>query len=296
MQKEILKEQLKAELEGMIPEGTTVVFNTVTKPNNITLLGVSLKREDSDVCPTIYIDSALEDIEKGVLTVHDLAATIIETDEEHRFDELSELVHNMTKEFILDTVVYKVLNKELNCSLLETIPHKELLDLALVYSVELICNKDLIGSIRISNELMKLHNISLEELDEAARNNTFANGFTIIPMDELLAEMCEELKLEEAIEEMPNMLYVLTNKKRHHGATILAFEDALNRLANRLDDDLFILPSSVHETLAISCSASDLEHLKAMVKDVNETAVSPDDLLSYSVYRFSRSNGKLAIA
>ena len=64
-------------------------------------------------------------------------------------------------------------------------------------------------------------------------------------------------------------------------------------ILDRLDTDKFyILPSSVHEVIIVSPQiAMNIEALREMVNSVNATEVSPDEVLSYNVYEYSRKNG-----
>lgn len=58
------------------------------------------------------------------------------------------------------------------------------------------------------------------------------------------------------IAEMPEdqQMYVISNDKGINGAVSMLYEDGLHDLAEKLGSDLFILPSSVHEVIAISAN------------------------------------------
>ena len=61
--------------------------------------------------------------------------------------------------------------------------------------------------------------------------------------------------------------------------------------------DYLILPSSIHECLAIKAMEdADMEGLRAMVTDINATQVASDEVLSDNVYRYSIETGELSIA
>ena len=58
-------------------------------------------------------------------------------------------------------------------------------------------------------------------------------------------------------------------------------------------DSLYILPSSIHEVLAIAMG--DPDELRQLVCEVNDTQVVPQERLSYNVYKYERG-GELEIA
>lgn len=87
--------------------------------------------------------------------------------------------------------------------------------------------------------------------------------------------------------------YILTNQKEVDGAFYLMSPEVVGAIAEALEDDLYILPSSVNEVLLVRASELEggVDELKEMVRDVNETVVSEKDILSYSVYHYDKENG-----
>lgn len=63
-----------------------------------------------------------------------------------------------------------------------------------------------------------------------------------------------------------------------------------------MNSDLYILPSSQHELIAISDRVEAPQFLKEMVRDVNNSQVEEKDRLSYCVYRFSRQTETIEVA
>ena len=63
-------------------------------------------------------------------------------------------------------------------------------------------------------------------------------------------------------------------------------------------ETLTILPSSIHECLIINAEdePKDIDELREMVKEVNETVVSDQDILSNNVYIYNRITDKITIA
>lgn len=69
-------------------------------------------------------------------------------------------------------------------------------------------------------------------------------------------------------------------------------------MPDKMDSDLFILPSSRHEVLCISSELGDVESLYEMVRSVNDDPafISQKDILSNNVYYYDRENDEISIA
>ena len=98
---------------------------------------------------------------------------------------------------------------------------------------------------------------------------------------------------EEAIKMVNDMvptddkLFVLTNNQKLNGAAALLDEKMMEQIAERVGNDFYILPSSVHEVLIVPKEAGmDFKDLEAMVQEVNATQVAPQDKLSDHVYQY----------
>ena len=93
--------------------------------------------------------------------------------------------------------------------------------------------------------------------------------------------MPEEIA-EMMIGEIPpeQTLWVISNSKGINGAVNMLYENELHDLAENLGSDLYILPSSVHEVLAVSSEMGSPEELAEMVVQVNMEAVDLDERLS----------------
>lgn len=91
-------------------------------------------------------------------------------------------------------------------------------------------------------------------------------------------------------------MFVLSNKRKINGASIILYNEQLAQLSEKLNDDLLIMPSSIHEVLAVPASSMNAIDLKQMVREVNDTEVSEQEILGYSVYRYNRKTGAVEVA
>lgn len=82
-------------------------------------------------------------------------------------------------------------------------------------------------------------------------------------------------------------MYVATNSKKLNGACVMLYDGLLRDFARKVGRSFYIIPSSIHEVVLIPDTLDmDINYMKAMVKKVNGTEVSPDEVLSDNVYRY----------
>lgn len=196
----------------------------------------------------------------------------------------------LTKEKMLETVVYRIMNRDANAELLDKIPHMRIMDLAAAYYCILDQEYGYYMGTFISWEYCGYFGIHKEELDAAARRNTEAGGFITRKFSEILG-------LPEEIRPVPDLMYVMTNQAALYGAAIILYGDYFRSLAEQTGGELYILPSSIHELIAVPATDGDLAGLQDIVKEVNgkEEAISPHEVLSDNVYRYSRDGGLMCV-
>ena len=86
---------------------------------------------------------------------------------------------------------------------------------------------------------------------------------------------------------------MITNSEKMNGAGCVLIRENLDFLADRLGDDLCIIPSSLHECIAIPKSMMAAADVAAMVYQVNMEEVDIRDRLSNNVYSFTRGDDSL---
>ena len=76
----------------------------------------------------------------------------------------------------------------------------------------------------------------------------------------------------------------------------MLYTRVLEDIGNQLNEDYYILPSSIHEIiiLPVSCTMG-LEEINDMIVEINETQVSEEDVLSEHAYYYSREHNQLLI-
>ena len=90
--------------------------------------------------------------------------------------------------------------------------------------------------------------------------------------------------------------WVISNEMGVNGAVSMLYDETLHKLSEKLGTDLYILPSSIHETIAISVEMGDPESLAEMVHQANTDVVALGDRLSNNVYHYDKDLRKLTLA
>lgn len=149
----------------------------------------------------------------------------------------------------------------------------------------------------VGKKHLRMWNQSIKDIFQTAMENTYCKNNTLVtPIMNLLPQ--------EAVHEVPGkmnitgeVMTVLTSRSLSFGAAMLLNVHELKKLADRLDSDLYLLPSSVHEILAVcSRQTADVSYLMDTVNEVNNVAVGPEEYLSDNVYFFDRETCEVTIA
>ena len=134
-----------------------------------------------------------------------------------------------------------------------------------------------------------------QEVLERAYRNTARQEFSLMSMEDIMREMFSAMAsapedveaLERMIKENPFPLYILTNEERLNGANALVCPQVLQDAYETLGEPYYVLPSSTHEVLLVKESEGfSPEELRNMVSEVNISTVSPEDLLSFKIFRY----------
>lgn len=91
-------------------------------------------------------------------------------------------------------------------------------------------------------------------------------------------------------------ILIASTQDMTNGAAVMLYPDFMDRVAQELGGNLYILPSSRHEVLLLKeNSFLPLDELKEIVHQVNRTEVDIQDRLSDNVYHYDAAERKLEI-
>ena len=197
-----------------------------------------------------------------------------------------EVVRDLNRNDILEHVFPAFCNCKQKYPENTTILLDEYLDMTVKYVVPFRNMKDAYVSVLITSTILNEYKITEQELKTAAYQNIKPD---IRPMYEYLKDygMIDMLH--------GNDMLIVSNNSHWHGATSIILENVLQDVEEMIGRKTAILPSSVHECIAVPYEdESDLYEYQKMVKEVNDTCVSEEERLTDSVYIID--DGKLELA
>lgn len=272
----------------------------VTKNNNVKLTGIAAMKEGADIGPYIYLDEFYREYESGGMKsdeiVDEVYRLILKQGEDTPDVDLSgyrnwETVHS--------DIYPKLVNAGQNKELLEKIPHRDFLDLAVVYyAVARDHAREDSGTILIHNGHMKIWGQEEEDLYQTALMNMRTDGEAdLITIERIVEHMLGiTFPEQDGNASKDKDMYILTNHRRRFGAAEILDKKTLRMIADKVGDGFIVLPSSIHETIILPPKdAKKYDGLAKMVREVNDTQVDREERLSYHVYVYSRDEGTLRI-
>lgn len=281
------EEYLVNEFSNKYPDAE-ISIQDVTKANG-DYRGLIIRRPGENVAPTINIDAVAKEMEEGDRDFDWAVETIDQIFQTSDIDK--PIIPEFNKEFVLANVNYRLLNKDRNMEIFDTSPCVEFNDLILVPYVDIESSSDMISSARVTYDNLKAFGATEDELKAAATKN-------MMPVVKTLGEVIREMMSNDGMDE--NMIddivggeknakmYICSNKGKSYGAGCVLFDNVMEKLSEKLDDNLYLLPSSVHETLIIPASTMSYDEALHMVTEVNRETVSEKDFLSDNVYVYDK--------
>ncbi len=255
------------EIRGQVDAQVRTELYTVTKNNGTRRTGILFKQEDSNLAPTIYLEEFYQKYLKGQ-QVPDLADSICSIYQEIRVKKTCDCQNLFDFNHVKEHIVYKLIRRDANEELLKQIPYESFLDLAVVYYIQIDNTRFGSAAIQIRNEHLRYWRVEKEEICRLAEKNTPR----IYPVQ---------------IRQIVRFMYVATNEQCSLGAAVMRYPDFREKVKGMIRGDFYILPSSIHEVILVPESFGlEPERMQEMVKEINQTGVAPEEVLSDSVYYF----------
>ncbi len=314
MRYEIFLQTIKEDLEKRLGSDYQVTLRSIPKNNGVIWDGVSICPKEEDIAPTIYLQDFYRELEGGQTLSH-ICDRIYQLYLKN--PGLPYLDSNVLSSYqeVKDRIVYKLVNTQANSALLKKLPHIPFHDMSMVCYLLIEQREQGYVTALIHKDHLRAWKIREKDLFLTAIQNTPALLPPVIqPMSQVLKQLAQEAlgdgydedaldSLIKAAEErrLENeplfpTLYVLTNPAGVNGAACMAYPQVIKNFADRLGQDLLILPSSIHEVLLVTdADHYDHEDMSQMVNDINLTEVPPEDRLSNQIYRYRRKDDQITI-
>ena len=306
-------EEFKAEIVDSIkdhlPEkyaDAEVSLQDVTKNNDRQLTGLLIRTEDSNITPTIYLESFFEQYQDGK-DINDILDNLADIRQKSEISQGFDANQLTDLDMVKDHIICKLVNADMNQEYLANKPHTMVEDLAVMYAVDLGNDGDGTGhmSAPITYHLLDEYGITVEELHNIAMQNLSESNIEFKTMRDVLVEMMFPDGIDESDprammlppeEEIPSM-YVLTNEDKINGAVAVLDPKTMEEISEKVGGDFYVLPSSLHEVIILPDSPDmDRATLENMVRDINAGQVAPEDRLSDNVYMYDSQEKELVLA
>jgi len=269
--------------------------------NDVSVKRLSILKKGSNLATTIRLNNFYNRYRKGEeLSV--LEQQILSAYEENRPPECFQLDSAFFSdwEWIKGKIAFKLVNKEQNREYLETIPFIEWNDLAIVF----YCYFGIHNDSRITIQLDWTHLVMWQKhlndiWEEAKRNTPILLPSRLVGFHQEVQRLKDFFGIQEEDDHeewkhCPQM-YILTNANTLDGAACLLYDGVLKKLADELNSDLMILPSSINEVIIIKddgCSDNEA-YFNNMIQEVNQQCVCSEEVLSNHYYKYVRSLDKV---
>ncbi len=304
MDYEMFKDVVREKLMSLMPDelaGYSLRADRTGKVNE-TLDALHLVPPDclpDKLYPTVYLNHVYEAYRKSgdlqetlELTAFYLAGACREAERKNS---------RMNLQGAPESIIMSLVNTGQNREMLGYMPHREFEDLSIIYKY-VIDTRNPVESVPVTVEMAERIGMGEEELFHAAVENTRR---LFPPTTELLNDIIVEMFMdggfsEEAAREMGSTIqtpiYCISNKRCINGAVSMLYGDVIHGLSEQLGGDLYIMPLSVHEVMAVPTEGVTPKELAELVEKNNASRIRLNERLSNQVYRYDRKQRRLSLA
>ena len=279
-------------IQQRLGEGCSVTVKEFTKNNGTSLQGLIVFEPESNILPTIYLDDYYQGYMMG-RNLEQIESEIMELYRRNRRENKMDVSFFTEWENVKQRIIFRLVNYAANKELLNEVPHRRILDLAVVYHCLVESTPEADATILIHNHHMESWKVTEYVLYHAALENTpCLQKACVVNMEQVCQSMISEKDSDLAVAKSIN---ILTNTNRTNGAGVILYPNVLKKFAEEMGHDLYIIPSSIHETILLPMLGDDWEALSQMVREVNATQLLPEEVLSDHVYEYRRNKNVVSM-
>ena len=247
------KENVTTVIQNRLGSNVKVTIQEIIKNNDTHYDGLTILSNQLNISPTIYLNFYFKQYLKG-RSLEEICHDILSVYEENKPSGNIDISFFTNYEQVKKRIVFKLINYEQNKNLLQKIPHIKILDLAIIFNCLVDADETGNATILIYNQHLSLWNITKDDLYHLAMKNTPALlTYELRDMSDVLIELMAGVPCNSMKEEFEYMvpMYVLSNKSKLNGSGCIFYHNLLHSLCEKLECDLYILPSSIHEVILI---------------------------------------------
>lgn len=289
---------IKTRIGACVGPEVQLLIQPMPRNNGTSYDGLILLQPGLNISPTIYLTPYYHRYLDG-MSMEDICSDIFSTYQKQQPKENFDIGLFTDFARVKSRIIMRLVNYPRNEQMLADVPFFRFYDLAVIFYCLLYAGDDNQASILVHNEHLELWGINQDTLYRLARENTPALlPQQVTPMCSLMEHFAAEIGLMRELHPADDgigssntdiPMYVISNSYRTNGACAILYDQLLHELAEQLQSNLILLPSSIHEFILLAAEdSSDLQDFSQMVREVNETQLADDEVLADHAYYYNR--------
>lgn len=270
-----MTEDVKKYMDGNHP-GYEVSLENVAKVNRDFLEMIAISNKDTHEGPAIDVKELWDDANRRGMSYEEMSREVMK-----RLDltlkEVPEVVIDDLNDF-KSRAILTLINTEKNQNMLSYVPHREYYEFSIVYRIIVHEDEEATTSGIVTNEMLEKAGYTEEELYKFAYENT---------------------RKDVNISKMFGM-YVLTTKRGMYGAASILFPEMIKEIADHYGCDLYLIPSSTCEWMAVPVrtisGSGGAAEVNEMIREANSVAVEEEEILGERCYYYDYKTGEIRLA
>lgn len=270
-----MTEDVKKYMDGNHP-GYEVSLENVAKVNRDFVEMIAISNKDTHEGPAIDVKELWDDAKRRGMSYEEMSREVMK-----RLDltlkEVPEVVIDDLNDF-KSRAILTLINTEKNQNMLSYVPHREYYEFSIVYRIIVHEDEEATTSGIVTNEMLEKAGYTEEELYKFAYENT---------------------RKDVNISKMFGM-YVLTTKRGMYGAASILFPEMIKEIADHYGCDLYLIPSSTCEWMAVPVrtisGSGGAAEVNEMIREANSVAVEEEEILGERCYYYDYKTGEIRLA
>ena len=258
------------------------------------------RKELRQVC-SLHTMELYESFRHGTTLESILSPTIESIRNMRNNDVLDKIASLKEYDSIREDLFVRLINLEKYHHELEHAVYREIGDIALVLYLRISDHNGCLTSMKIRQSMLLDWNLTPDEaIDRALLNTYLLYPPRIFYFEKLLTDpnytgenfmnLCADFHLKE--EYMGNCL---SCEKKTNGAISIFLPGVARRIGQLLENDFYIVFTSVHEVMIHDEDSVDPDDLRRILRDTIQEGTPEEDFLSFRIYHYCRENGKFSV-
>lgn len=274
-------------------EGCEIGIEMVPKNNGVMKTALIIRNPDVNAEPCIYLEEYYKHYRKGIASIDSTVDHIIKIYDENKLGERLDVDVLLQYPMMRSKIRGRLISTQRNTDMLQNVPNREILDLSLVYTIEVNTRRG-IGNIIINHSHLEIWGVTEPELFMQLKKNLEQEEGCFMHLDRFLTQILDVPEEETLRDSLPD-IFIMSNKDKHYGAVELLNEKIVEKAVETFGGSFYVLPSSVHELILLPGGYEDmtLDGLAEMVAGINASDVNESDVLSSHIYYYNAEEKRL---